>query len=323
MSRRTICASFITAALIGVASPAFADPALKTAIKADYDKSLGALWDHFHRNPELSFREFKTAARMAQELRTVSGMVVTEKVGGTGVVGMLKNGEGPVVLLRADMDGLPVEERSGLANASKVRQVGVDGVENPVMHACGHDTHITAMVATARALAARKDQWKGTVLFIVQPAEERVGGATAMIKDGLYTRFPKPDYALAFHVAAELEAGKIAASETIQYSSADSVDIRVFGVATHGAAPHLGRDPIYIASQIVTALQSVISREKGPLDPGVITVGAFHSGQKHNIISEFADLQVTVRSNDRAGQADRVDRARGEGDRPRARYARR
>lgn len=294
-------ASLLAASLLAV-SPALAAPdtALRTAIKADYDKSLGALWDHFHRNPELSFREFQTAARMAKELRAVPGMVVTEKVGATGVVGVFKNGDGPVVLLRADMDGLPVEERSGLANASKVRQVGVDGIENPVMHACGHDTHITAMVATARALAARKDQWKGTVLFIVQPAEERVGGAAAMIKDGLYTRFPKPDYALAFHVAAELETGKIAASETIQYSSADSVDIRVFGVGTHGAAPQLGRDPIYIASQIVTALQSVISREKGPLEPGVITVGAFHGGQKHNIVPEFADLQITVRSNDQA-----------------------
>jgi amidohydrolase len=300
MPRRTIFAAIAAAALTGSASPALADAALNAAIKADYDKSLAALWDHFHRNPELSFREFKTAARMAQELRAVPGMTVTEKVGETGVVGVMKNGEGPVVLLRADMDGLPVEERSGLANASKARQVGVDGVENPVMHACGHDTHITAMVATARALAARKDQWKGTVLFIVQPAEERVGGAAAMIKDGLYTRFPKPDYALAFHVAAELETGKIAASETIQYSSADSVDVRVFGVGTHGAAPHLGRDPIYMAAQIVTALQSVISREKGPLEPGVITVGAFHGGQKHNIVPEFADLQITVRANDQA-----------------------
>jgi amidohydrolase len=297
MPRQTICASIILAALIGASSPALASPDLKAAIKADYDKSLGALWDHFHRNPELSFREFKTAARMAQELRGVPGMIVTEKVGGTGVVGVIKNGDGPTVLLRADMDGLPVEERSGLSNASKARQIGVDGIENPVMHACGHDTHITAMVATARALAARKDAWKGTVLFIVQPAEERVGGAAAMIKDGLYTRFPKPDYALAFHVAAELETGKIAASESIQYSSADSVDIRVFGVGTHGAAPHLGRDPVYMAAQIVTALQSIISREKGPLDAAVITIGAIHGGQKHNIIPEFVDLQVTVRAN--------------------------
>ncbi len=274
-----------------------AKPDYSADIKADYDKSLAALWDHFHRNPELSFREFKTAARMAQELRAVPGMVVTEKVAQTGVVGVLKNGDGPVVLVRADMDGLPVQERSGLANASTVRQVGVDGLEMPVMHACGHDVHITSLVGTARQLAAMKDRWKGTVVFIVQPAEERVGGADAMIKDGLYTRFPKPDYALAFHVAAELETGKISASEGIQYSSADSVDIRVPGIATHGAAPQLGRDPVYIASQIVVGLQSIISREKGPLEPGVITVGAFHAGTKHNIISEFADLQVTVRAN--------------------------
>ncbi len=280
-------------------APAAAAPDYAGAIKADYDKSLGALWDHFHRNPELSFREFNTAARMAKELRAVPGMVVTEKVGQTGVVGVLKNGDGPVVLVRADMDGLPVEEKSGLANASKARQVGVDGVENPVMHACGHDVHITSMIGTARQLAAMKDRWKGTVLFIVQPAEERVGGAAAMLKDGLYTRFPKPDYAVAFHVAAELPTGHIAAAEGIQYSSADSVDIKVNGIGTHGAAPHLGKDPIYIASQIVVALQGVISREKGPLEPGVITVGAFHSGTKHNIISDQANLQVTVRANSR------------------------
>jgi hippurate hydrolase len=280
-------------------APAAAAPDYAGAIKADYDKSLGALWDHFHRNPELSFREFNTAARMAKELRAVPGMVVTEKVGQTGVVGVLKNGDGPVVLVRADMDGLPVEEKSGLANASKARQVGVDGVENPVMHACGHDVHITSMVGTARQLAAMKNRWKGTVLFIVQPAEERVGGAAAMLKDGLYTRFPKPDYAVAFHVAAELPTGHIAAAEGIQYSSADSVDIKVNGIGTHGAAPHLGKDPIYIASQIVVALQGIISREKGPLEPGVITVGAFHSGTKHNIISDQANLQVTVRANSR------------------------
>lgn len=282
-----------------MSGPAFAAPDYAPAIKADYDKSLGALWDYFHRNPELSFREFNTAARMAKELRAVPGMVVTEKVGGTGVVGVLKNGDGPVVMLRADMDGLPVEERSGLPNASKARQVGVDGLEMPVMHACGHDTHITSMVGTARQLAALKDRWKGTVLFIVQPAEERVGGAVAMIKDGLYTRFPKPNYALAFHVAAGMPTGQIAAAEGIQYSSADSVDIKVYGVGTHGASPNLGRDPIYIASEIVVGLQSIISREKGPLDPGVITVGAFHGGTKHNIIPEQVNLQITVRANSR------------------------
>jgi amidohydrolase len=296
--KKTIIAALLCSGL--VANPATAKPDYSDSIKADYDKSLGALWDHFHRNPELSFRETKTAARMAQELRAIPGIEVTENVGGTGVVGVMKNGNGPIVLVRADMDALPVQERSGLANASTVRQVGVDGLEMPVMHACGHDVHITSMVGAARQLAAMKNRWKGTVLFIVQPAEERVGGAAAMIKDGLYTRFPKPNYALAFHVSAELETGKISASEGLQYSSADSVDIRVQGIATHGASPQLGKDPVYIASQIVMGLQGIIAREKGPLEPGVITVGAFHGGQKHNIISEFADLQVTVRSNDQA-----------------------
>ena len=286
--------------LLALATPALAEPDYAAAIRADYDASGATLFDYFHRNPELSFKEVNTAARMAKELRAISGIVVTEKVGGTGVVGVLSNGAGPTVLVRADMDGLPVEEKTGLSYASKARQVGVDGVDSPVMHACGHDTHITGLVATAKRLAAMKARWSGTVVFIVQPAEERVGGAKAMIADGLYTRFPKPDYALAFHVAAELETGKISASEGIQYSSADSVDIRVPGIATHGAAPHLGRDPVYIASQIVVGLQSIISREKGPLDPGVITVGAFHAGTKHNIISEYADLQVTVRSNSQA-----------------------
>jgi hippurate hydrolase len=277
--------------------------AIRAAVKADYDASLGALWDWFHRNPELSFREVNTAARMAKELRAVPGMTVTEKVGGTGVVGVLKNGDGPVVLLRADMDGLPVEEKSGLPNASKARQVGVDGVEAPVMHACGHDVHITAMVGTARQLAARRGEWRGTAIFIVQPAEERVGGAKAMIDDGLYTRFPKPDYALAFHVAAQLPTGTVSAAEGIQYSSSDSVNVTVHGVGAHGASPHQGKDPVYIGAQIVTALQGVISRDRPPLRPGVITVGAFHAGLKHNIISDRADLQITVRANDEETRA--------------------
>ena len=293
-----------TAALLAaMSSAAPAAPPLREAIKADYDKSLGALWDQFHRNPELSFVETKTAARMAQELRAVPGMVVTEKVGGTGVVGVLKNGDGPVVLLRADMDGLPVEEKSGLPNASKVRQVGSDGKEMPVMHACGHDVHITSMVGTARQLAARKDQWKGTLVFIVQPAEERVGGARKMIEDGLYARFPKPEYALAFHVAADMPTGTVSASEGIQYSSSDSVEIQVPGVGAHGASPDRGKDPVYIGSQIVVALQGIVSRERAPLSPAVITVGSFHSGTKHNIISDRADLQITVRANDEATRA--------------------
>jgi amidohydrolase len=284
-------------------TPAHARPDFADAVKADYDRSLGKLWDHFHRNPELSFMEFKTAERMAQELRAIPGMEVTEKVAKTGVVAVMKNGAGPTILIRADMDGLPVLEKSGLPNASKVRQVGIDGVENPVMHACGHDVHITALVGTARQMAAMKNRWKGTIVFVVQPAEERIGGADAMVKDGLYTRFPKPDYALALHVSSELEAGKVTASEDIQYSSSDSLDITVHGVGAHGASPHAGKDPVYIGSQLVIALQGIISRERMPLAPGVITVGSFHSGAKHNIISDRADLQVTVRANDEATRA--------------------
>ena len=286
-----------------IAAPAHAVTEFSAAVKADYDRELKALFEDFHRNPELSFKETRTAAIMAKQLRAVSGIDVTEKVGGTGVVGVMRNGPGPVVLVRADMDGLPLPEKTGLPYASTARQVGVDGLESAVMHACGHDVHITSMVGTAKRLAAMKDRWSGTVVFVVQPAEERVGGARAMIQDGLYTRFPKPEYALAFHVDADLATGKVSASELLQYSSADSVDITVHGVGTHGASPHAGKDPVYIGSQIVVALQGIIGREREPLRPGVITVGAFHAGTKHNIISDRADLQVTVRANDEATRA--------------------
>lgn len=199
--------------LLLAGSPAFAEPDFAPAIRADYDASLASLFDYFHRNPELSFKEVKTAARMAKELRAIPGIVVTENVGQTGVVGVMTNGLGPTVLVRADMDGLPVEETNGLSYASKARQVGVDGKVSPVMHACGHDTHITAMIATARRLAAMKTRWAGTVVFIVQPAEEALGGAKSMLADGLYSRFPKPNYALAFHVTSSLPTGKVSASE--------------------------------------------------------------------------------------------------------------
>jgi hippurate hydrolase len=279
-----------------VAAPAAAAD-FSAAIKADYDKRLGAMFVDFHRNPELSFKENRTARIIAKALRS-AGAAVTEGVGGTGVVGVMRNGEGPTVLVRADMDGLPVEEKSGLAYASRARQVGIDGVEMPVMHACGHDVHITALVGTAHRLGAMKDRWKGTIVFIAQPAEERVGGAKAMLADGLYTRFPKPDYALGFHVNSGMRTGTVSGADALMYSSADSVDIVVHGVGAHGAAPHTGRDPVYIAAHIVTALQSIVSREVGPLSPAVITVGSFHAGTKHNIISDRADLQVTVRAND-------------------------
>ena len=227
-----------------LAAPAYAEPDYAAAIRADYDKSLAAMWDDFHRNPELSFKEVRTAGKMAAALRAIPGMQVTEKVGQTGVVGVLKNGNGPVVLIRADMDGLPVEEKSGLANASHVRQVGVDGVETPVMHACGHDTHIVGLVATARTLARLKDRWAGTIVFIVQPAEERIGGAKAMLADGLYTRFPKPQYALAYHsqFGRARRYGLRVGRHPI-FSSSDSVDITVPGIGAHGASPAYGQGP--------------------------------------------------------------------------------
>lgn len=292
MQRSVIAAALAAFCLAG---PAFADPTLKADAEKDYRANLQPLFLYFHQNPELSFRETKTAARMAQELKKL-GLQVTEKVGGTGVVAVYKNGEGPTVLIRADMDALPVEERSGLAYASKIRQVDVEGVERPVMHACGHDTHITSMVGAARQLLARKDQWRGTLVFIVQPAEERIGGAKAMLADGLYTRFPKPDYALAFHVDAQDEIGKIRVSDGIAYSSSDSIDITVRGIGAHGASPHKGLDPVLIASQIVVSLQSLVSRTIDPLQPGVVTVGSIHGGSKHNIIPETVELQLTVRA---------------------------
>lgn len=302
MSRNAPLRCLALASLL-ISAPAVAAPELSAAVKADYDRQLRALFEDFHRNPELSFKENRTARIMAAQLRAVPGVTVTEGVGGTGVVGVMKNGAGPTVLVRADMDGLPLEEKSGLPYASKVRQAGIDGVEGPVMHACGHDVHITSLVGTAKRLAAMKDRWKGTVVLIVQPAEERVGGAKAMIADGLYTRFPKPDYALAFHVASELPTGKVSASDGIQYSSADSVDIIVHGIGAHGASPNAGKDPVFIASQMVVAMQGIVGREIEPLKPAVITVGSFHAGTKHNIISDRAHLQITVRANDEETRA--------------------
>ena len=271
---------------------------LKSDVEKDWSSHLAPLFDWFHRNPELSYVEVNTAARMAKELRAVPGMQVTEKVGGTGVVGVLKNGPGPVILVRADMDGLPVEEKSGLANASRVRMANREGEVQPAMHACGHDTHITALVGTARQLAARKGEWGGTLVFVVQPAEERIGGAKAMMKDGLYERFGKPEYALGWHVGSETPTGKLGVVPGLITSSSDTVDITVHGVGAHGASPHMGKDPVVMGSEIVMALQTLVSREIAPLKPGVVTVGAFHAGLKHNIISDRADLLLTVRADD-------------------------
>lgn len=294
----TAAAALMTA-FPATAQPAGHDPAqdlaLRGAIAADYQSSLGALFLDFHRNPELSGLEHRSAAVMAREFEAL-GFEVTTGVGGTGVVAVLRNGEGPTVLLRADMDGLPIAENSGLSYASTARQVDVDGVEKPVMHACGHDVHMTALIGAARQLAARRDRWSGTLVLIAQPAEEKGSGARAMIADGLYERFPKPDYALAFHVKAQLPAGQIEVPPGIAYSSVDSVDIVVRGVGGHGAYPHTAVDPVLLAAQIVVSLQTLRSRSVNPLEGAVVTVGAIHGGIKHNIIPDEVRLQLTVRA---------------------------
>ncbi len=303
-------AAILLAGTALIAAPAFAQSSLKADIDADYEANLEALFLHFHQNPELSHREFKTAKRLAEEIRAL-GYDVTEGVGGTGVVAVMENGEGPTVMIRADMDGLPVKEDSGLSYASTAMQEDIDGIVKPVMHACGHDTHITGLIGAARQLAARKDQWSGTLVLIGQPAEERIAGARMMMQDGLYKRFPKPDYALAFHVGADVPSGRIEAPLDIAYSSSDSVDIIVHGVGAHGASPHKGIDPVLVASQIVVSLQSVVSRTIAPLDAGVITVGAIHGGTKHNIIGDKVEMQLTVRSDNpevRAKLLDSIDR---------------
>ncbi|MEM9207747.1 MAG: amidohydrolase [Pseudomonadota bacterium] len=269
---------------------------LRETIQRDYDDYLWPLFDHFHRNPELSLFETRTAARMAQELR-LAGFDVTENVGGTGVVAMLENGDGPLVMMRADMDGLPVEEKSGLENASTALQKDpISGQMMPVMHACGHDVHITSLVGTARYMAGNRDAWSGTLMLIVQPAEERVLGARNMRDDQVYERFGTPDYALALHVSASDVAGVVNVTEGSPYAGADTVDIIIHGIGAHGASPHRGKDPIVLGSQIVLALQTLVARELPPRDPGVVTVGSFHSGTKHNIISDRAHLQLTVRN---------------------------
>jgi hippurate hydrolase len=268
---------------------------LRESIAQDYEARLSPLFIHFHQNPELPNYEFKTAARLAAEIRAL-GYEVTEGVGGTGIVAVLENGEGPTVLFRADMDGLPVKEDSGLSYASTAMQKDAEGREWPVMHACGHDVHITALVGTAKQMADRRDQWSGTLVLIGQPAEERISGARAMLQDGLYERFPKPDYALAFHVSADGPSGTVEIPLDVVASSSDSVDIIVHGVGAHGASPHRGIDPVLVASQIVVSLQTIVSRSISPLDSGVITVGAIHGGTKHNIIGDRVEMQLTVRS---------------------------
>ena len=282
------------AALVAtMATPVQADE-LSDAVGAEMPE-LMALYRHFHANPELSFEEVETAKRMAAEMRAM-GFEVTEQVGRTGVVGVMRNGEGPVVMLRADMDALPVVEQTGLPFASRKTATPASGVTTGVMHACGHDTHMAGLIGAGRVLADRKGEWAGTLVLIAQPAEELGEGAVAMLEDGLYTRFPKPDYVMAFHDSAGGPAGQIAYSPGFALANVDSVDITVPGVGGHGAYPHTTRDPVVLASSIVMKLQTLVSRESNPLDPAVVTVGSFHAGAKHNIISDEAKLQLTVRS---------------------------
>ena len=290
--KRKLLLSLLALAMQGSAHAA---APLSDAVSQVYDAKLKDLFLYFHQNPELSTMEHQTSARLADELASL-GYTVHRNVGGTGIVALLENGEGPLVMFRADMDGLPVEEKSGLAYASRAKQIDPNGNEVFVMHACGHDVHITSLVGTAQIMAERRDEWQGTLMLIGQPAEERVMGAAAMRADNIWDRFGQPDYAMAFHVTSAMPTGMLGASVDSPYSGADTVDIYITGVGAHGASPHRGVDPIVLGSQIVMGLQTVVSRTLPPRRPGVITVGAFHSGTKHNIISDAAHLQLTVRS---------------------------
>ena len=303
----------VAAASVLCVSAAKADE-LADAVAADYDYVFN-LYKHFHANPELSFKESESAARVAAELEGLGFNVTTglgdkwtkakakadagevhDGVGGYGLAAVMKNGEGPVVMVRADMDALPLEEKTGLSYASTKVSTDYNGQTAPVMHACAHDSHMAMLVGTARRLVAVKDQWSGTLILIGQPAEEVGLGALAMLDDKLYSKFPTPDYVLATHTSGWDSAGDVTYTSGYALANVDSVDIYIKGVGTHGSAPQFGKDPIVIGSQIVNALQTLVSRELDPLDSGVVTVGAFQSGYKHNIIPDAAHLQITVRS---------------------------
>ena len=285
-----------------IAPPILAEQTPQSLVDAELPSLLG-IYKDIHSHPELSGHEERTAALVAKELRA-AGCQVTEHVGkyensklkAYGVVGVMKNGDGPTVLVRTDMDALPVEEETGLPYASKTVAQNDEGKDVHVMHACGHDAHMAAFIGTARALAKLKDQWHGTIVFVAQPAEETGNGARALLKDGLYEKFGKPNFALGFHDKADLETGHIGVTEGYTYANVDSVDITVRGVGGHGAYPHKTKDPIVLAAEIINALQTIASRENNPLDPIVITVGSIHGGTKHNIIPDEVKMQLTVRT---------------------------
>ena len=257
--------------------------------------AMQALYLDLHEHPELSFHETQTSQKMADGLKRL-GFEVTTGVGGMGVVGVMKNGTGPTVLIRTDMDALPVPERTGLPYASKVMVKDDTGHDVPVMHACGHDLHMASWLGTATLLSQNKNRWHGTVVMIGQPAEERVAGAAAMLKDGLLTRFPKPNFAIAIHDSAAFPAGSVSVIPGFTAANADSVDITVFGKGGHGAAPDKTVDPIVLSARIILALQTIVSRETNPLDPAVVTVGSIHGGTKNNIIPDEVKLELTIRS---------------------------
>jgi len=256
---------------------------------------MRALYEDLHRNPELSLHEEKTSATIADQLRRL-GYEVTTNVGGTGVVGVLKNGSGPTVMIRAELDALPVLEKTQLAYASHAITHNDQGVEVPIMHACGHDLHMSVGMGTAALLAQNKDRWHGTFMYVGQPAEERIVGASAMLKDGLFTRFPRPDFVFAIHDTSFAPAGKVAYVAGYASSNADSVDVTIYGKGGHGSAPQVTIDPIVIAARTILAWQTIVSRENNPQDPAVVTVGTIHGGTKNNIIPDDVKLQLTVRS---------------------------
>ncbi|HAF02767.1 MAG TPA: amidohydrolase [Spartobacteria bacterium] len=293
--------SILYLSILSVA-PAFAQQTPEALADAELP-SLLTIYKDLHTHPELSTHEERSAAIVAKELKA-AGCEVTERVGKYenpgatcfGVIGVMKNGAGPTVLVRTDMDALPVHEETGVPYASTVTTKSDDGKDVPVMHACGHDIHMSTFIGTARALAKSKEKWHGTIVFVGQPAEETVGGARALLKDGLYTRWPKPNYALALHDDAEIETGKIGVTEGYAYANVDSVDVTVRGVGGHGAYPHKTKDPIVLSAEIINAWQTIASRENNPLDPLVITVGSIHGGTKHNIIPDEVKMQLTVRT---------------------------
>ena len=256
---------------------------------------LFKLYKELHSNPELSYQELETSKRLAFILEDL-GYEVTKNVGGNGVVALLRNGKGKTVMFRADMDGLPVKERTGASYASKKKVINLEGEEVSTMHACGHDVHMTVLIGVAEYLYKNQSSWQGNLLLVLEPAEEVSGGARNMIKDGLFTRFPRPDYNLAFHVNASLPAGKVGYLPGWAMANVDSVDITIKGVGGHGAYPHTTKDPIVLSANIINQLQTIVSREIAPTDPAVVTIGSIHGGTKHNVIPNEVKLQLTLRS---------------------------